>query len=149
MRDEALIAGLLAKREELNRENAELRERMAILSNDIEAIDRVLDACGFKGELEGKTPRAARIVLFYRNELRDYLLAELRKSPEPLTARQLACLVCQTEGKDSSDRRLVTDVTRRVGSALRKMRASRMIEGERTQAGQVWRAVAAASDQRV
>jgi hypothetical protein len=140
MEDTTLINGLLAKREELSRENAELRERMAVLSNDIEAIDRVLDACGYRGELVGSTPRQARIVLFYRNELREYLLAELRKADEPLTARQLACLVCQCEGKDHRDRRLLTDVTRRVGCALRKMRASRVVEGERTQAGQVWRA---------
>lgn len=140
MEDQTLINGLLAKREELSRENADLRERMAVLANDIEALDRVLDACGYRGELVGSTPRAARIVLFYRNELRDYLLAELRKAGEPMTARQLAEAVCQTEGKDSRDRRMLTDVTRRVGCALRKMRASRMVEGERTQAGQVWRA---------
>lgn len=139
MQDQTLINGLLAKRGELQRENAELRERMAILTNDVEAIDRVLDACGYKGELVGHTPRAARIILFYRNELREYLLAELRKAEAPLTARQLACLVCQTEGKDSRDRRLLTDVTRRVGCALRKMRAGRTVEAERTQAGQVWR----------
>ncbi|KQQ25943.1 hypothetical protein ASF58_13535 [Methylobacterium sp. Leaf125] len=77
-------------------------------------------------------------MLFYRHELREYLLAELRKAGEPLTARQLALLVCQTEGKDGRDRRLLADVTRRVGCALRKMRASRIVEGERTQAGQVW-----------
>ena len=28
---------------------------------------------------------------------------------------------------------------RRVGCALRKMRAARVVKGERTQAGQVWR----------
>ncbi|SFK39383.1 hypothetical protein [Methylocapsa palsarum] len=139
MQDETLINGLLAKREELMRENAELRERMAVLANDIEAIDRVLDTCGFKGELDGKTPRQARIVLFYRNELRQYLLAELRKAGRPLTSRELACLVCQCEGKDAKDRRLLSDVTRRVGCALRKMRAGRVVEGERTSAGQVWR----------
>jgi hypothetical protein len=44
MKDETTIAGLLKKREELKRENAELRERMAVIANDIEAIDRVLDA---------------------------------------------------------------------------------------------------------
>ncbi len=75
--DQHTISGLLRKREELGRENAELRERMAIIANDIEAIDRVLDAFGCQGELVGKTPRAARIVLFYRNELREYLLGEL------------------------------------------------------------------------
>jgi len=90
MRDESVVNGLLAKREELLRENADLRERMAVISNDIEAIDRVLDAFGYPGELKGGTPRQARIVLFYRNELREYLLAELRKAEGPLSSRELA-----------------------------------------------------------
>lgn len=139
MNDQTLINGLLAKREELSRENAELRERMAIVSNDIEALVRVLDSCGYRGELVGNTPRQARIVLFYRNELREYLIAELRKADGPLTSRQLACLVCQCEGKDHRDRRLLTDVTRRVGCALRKMRSGKIVEAERAGAGQVWR----------
>lgn len=93
---------------------------------------------GYQGEAV-TTPRAARIVLFYRNELREYLLAELRKAEEPLTARELAQRLCQVEGKDWQDRPLLTDVVRRVGCALRRLRASRVVEGERTQAGQVWR----------
>ena len=137
MQDASLIAGLLAKRQELLTANSELRERMAIVSNDIEAVERVLDSLGYQDEMT-TTPRAARIVLFYRNELRDYLTAELRKSDEPLTARELARRICQVEGKDWQDRRLMTDVTRRVGCALRKMRAARTVGGERTQAGQVW-----------
>ena len=47
-RDQPTINGLLRKREELLRENIDLRERMA---NDIEAIDRVLDTFGYQGEL--------------------------------------------------------------------------------------------------
>jgi len=133
--DDSTINGLLRKREELQRENAELRERMAIVANDIEAIDRVLDAFGFKGELDGKTARQARIVLFYRNELREYLLGELRKAAGPLTSRELACLVCQCEDKDPRDRRLLADVTRRVGSAMRKLRAMRVVEGHRDKSG--------------
>jgi len=93
MRDESVVNGLLAKREELLRENADLRERMAVISNDIEAIDRVLDAFGYPGELKGGTPRQARIVLFYRNELREYLLGELRKAEGPLSSRELAFLL--------------------------------------------------------
>ena len=138
MEDQTLINGLLAKRTELVGLNAELRERMAIVANDIEAVERVLESLGYQGE-GAKTARAARVVLFYRNELRDYLRAELVKSPEPLTARELAQRLCQVEGKDWQDRRLLTDVVRRVGCALRKMRASRVVEGERTQAGQIWR----------
>ncbi len=139
MEDQTLVNGLLAKREELQRENAELRERMAILANDLDALDRVLASCGYRGELIGSTPRQARIVLFYRNELREYLLAELRKAAKPLSSRELACLVCQCEGKDPADRRLVADVTRRVGCALRKMRAQGSVTGERNAAGSaVW-----------
>ena len=119
--------------------SAELRERMAVVANDIEAVERVLDSLGYQGEAV-TTPRAARIVLFYRNELREYLLAELRKAAEPLTARELAQRLCQVEGKDWQDRRLLTDVVHRVGCALRRLRASRVVERERTQAGQVWRA---------
>ena len=74
----------------------------------------------------------------HRNELRDDLLAERRKAEGPLTDRQLTRLVCQTEGKDGRDRRSLADVTRRFGCALTRLRASRMVEGGRTQAGQVW-----------
>lgn len=46
MGDQSLIIGLLAKREEPRGGNAELRERVAILSNDIEAQDRVSGRTG-------------------------------------------------------------------------------------------------------
>ena len=139
MRDESLINGLLKKREALQRENAELRERMAVLANDIDALDRVLSTCGYRGELNGSTPRQARIVLFYRNELREYLLAEIRKADRPLSSRELACRVCQCEGKDPADRRLLADVTRRVGCALRKLKAAKIVHGERSKSGvAVW-----------
>lgn len=139
MKDETTINGLLAKRDELMHETQELRERMAIVANDIEALDRVLDAFGYQGELEGRTARAARIVLFYRNELRQYLLAELQKADRPLSSRELAERVCQVEGKDGRDRRLLADVTRRVGCALRKMRAGMAVQGWRDKSGAaVW-----------
>ena len=138
MDDNTLINGLLAKRTELLSVNADLRERMAVVSNDIDAVERVLDSLGYQGEAV-TTPRAARIVLFYRNELREYLLAELRKAPGPMTARELAVKLCEVEGKDWQDRRLITDVVRRVGCALRRLRATRVVEGERSGAGQVWR----------
>ena len=140
MGDDTTVNGLLRKREELQRESASLHEQMAVLENNIEAIDRVLEAFGFEGELEGKTPRAARLILFYRNELREYLLGELRRSDRPFSSRELAQRVCQCEGKDPHDRRLVADVTRRVGCALRKMRAAKIVHGERDKSGSaVWK----------
>src|SRR5579863_6595278 len=87
---------------------------MAIIANSIEAIDRVLEAFGFQGELEDKTPRAACVALFYRGELRAFLLGRLREADRPLSSRELAVMVCQTDGKDARDRRMLGDVMRRV-----------------------------------
>lgn len=136
---EHTVAGLLTKRQELMQEMAELRERMAVAANAVDALDMVLETFGFEENLEGRSPRAARIILFYRNELRQFLLAQLTKANEPLSSRQLACFVCETEGKSSGDRRLLSEVTRRVGCALRKMRATKQVNGHRGPDGSaVW-----------
>lgn len=121
------ISGLLKRRAELQDENAEIRERMASIANDIEAIDRVLDSMGHSEPLEGRTARQARIVLFYRNELRQFLEGELAKADGPMTTRQLAEIICQVEGKSPQDRRLLADVSRRVSKALRQMRAMGLV----------------------
>jgi hypothetical protein len=141
MEDGTAVTGLLLKRGKLQRESASARQQMAVLSNSIEAIDRVLEAFDFEGELEGRTARGPKIVLFYRNELREYRLGELRKADWPLSSRELATRICQCEGRDAHDRRLVADVTRRVGCALRKMRAAHFVRGERDRGGTaVWSA---------
>jgi len=90
MTDDSTVLGFLKKREEPQRESASLREQIATVASSIELIDRVLEAFGFDVEHDGKTPRAARVVLFYRNELCEYLLGELRKATEPLSSRPLA-----------------------------------------------------------
>jgi hypothetical protein len=89
---------------------------------DIEAIDRVLDSFGYQGPLEGRTPRAARPVLFYRNELRQFLQAELQRAGRPMSTRELAQIICRTERRNPGDRRLLADVTKRASKALREMR---------------------------
>jgi hypothetical protein len=122
------INGLLQRRSELMDETGVLRERLAQVANDVEAIDRVLDTLGYEGELPNRTARQERIILFYRNELRDYLLKELRASDRPLSTRELAQRICQTEGKDFHDRRLLSDVVKRASKALRQMRYHGMIK---------------------
>ena len=137
--DQHTISGLLRKREELGRENAELRERMAVICNDIEAIDRVLDAFGYQGQLEGRTPRAARIILFYRNEMRQFIQRELERAERPVSTRELAQILCEAEGKDGADRRLLADVTKRLSKGLRQMRAQGIVASEQDRRGTyVW-----------
>ena len=81
-----------------------------------------------RGPLEGRTPRAARIILFYRNELRQFLQAELAKAERPMSTRELAQIICQTEGRNPQDRRLLADVVKRASKALREMRRLGIIQ---------------------
>ncbi len=90
MKDETVISGRLKKREDLALEAVQLREQQPVIANAIESIDCVLETFGSEGELEEKTPRSARIILFYHNELRQVVLNELRKAAGPLSSRELA-----------------------------------------------------------
>ncbi len=47
------ISGLLRKRSELMTEAQRLREATAVVSNDIESIERVLAVLGYSGDLKG------------------------------------------------------------------------------------------------
>ena len=83
----------------------------------------VLDTVGYQGALEGRTPRAARIVLFYRNESSPVpTKASWRRLQRPMSARELAQVIRQTEAKNGQDRRLLADVTDRSSKALHEMR---------------------------
>lgn len=127
---EHTISGLLAKRVEMVEEIAVIRERLAFLSNDVEAVDRVLERLGYVGDVK-LTPRLPRIVLFYRGELRQFLLGQL-KEHGPMTSRQLAENLVHIEGKNAGDRRMMSDIVRRIGKALRQMQSSKLIVGTKT-----------------
>lgn len=122
------ISGLLKTRDEMMGELLALRERMAEVHNDIEAVDRVLDALGYDGDLAGRTVRQNRLVIFARNELRQFILRELRKG-EPLSSRDLAERICLEENKDIHDQRMVLEVTRRVSKAVRLLRERKVVVG--------------------
>lgn len=59
------------------------------------------------------------MVLFYRGELRQFLAGQLREGARK--SRQMAVALVQTKGKDARDRRMMNDVVRRIGKALRQM----------------------------
>lgn len=129
MANDHTISGLLRKRGEILDELQALRERQAELSNDMASLDRVLETFGYEGDLQAGTPRSSRIVLFYRNELRHYLLTELAKANAPQSSRDLAERIVTMEGKDRFDRRLMCDIVRRVGKALKLLRERGSVRG--------------------
>ncbi len=123
------IAGLISKRAEMLEELAVIREREGVLANDIEALDRVLERLGYDGPVK-LTPRVPRVVLFYRGELRQFLLGSL-KEHGPSTSRQLAERLVSLENKDARDRRMLADVVRRIGKALRQMQSAKLVTGRK------------------
>lgn len=132
------ISGLLKARDDMMGEMVALRELMAQKFNDVEAIDRVLAALGYDGDLASRQPREARLVIFARNELRQFLLRELRKG-DPLSSRDLAERICSEEGKDIHDARMILDVTRRVSKAMRLLRERGGVRGTKDRMGRfVW-----------
>jgi len=135
------IAGLLRKRGEMLANLADLREQLAVLSNDLESIERVLETLGYDGELPTVATRAPRIVLFYRGELRQFLRRSLQEHG-PSTSRQLAERLVQIEGKDGRDRRMMNDIVKRMGKALRQMRDTGLVARttEKVRGEFVWRA---------
>jgi len=136
---EHTINGLLQKRAELMQEMASIQERLGVLTNDVEAVDHVLTRLGHTQKLD-VTMKVPRIVLFYRGQLLQFLMNELRERG-PATTRDLCERLVSLENKDKRDQRMMADIISRVGKALRRMYQRGLVVGERTQTmGQyLWR----------
>ena len=118
------ISGLIRKRREMMDEMQQLRERQAELGNDIEFLDRTLEALGHDPlDLPLAKPRSSRTMLFHRNELKRFLLDQMRDETKPISSRTLAERIAKAEGKDGRDRKLVNDLVKRVGKSLKLLRA--------------------------
>lgn len=116
---EHTVTGLLTKRADLFNEAVRIRDRLAEIKNDVSALDRVLGTLGYTGDLDAEMPRQKREVLFGRGELTRAILDELRDAAGPMTSRQVAQAVVAVGGQDARDRKLISEVTRRVSKACR------------------------------
>lgn len=115
------ISGLLTKRREMLTEAEHLRDRLAEIRNDLQALDRTLATLGYTGDLEAMMPRQKRQVIFGRSELKGAILDELRGAERPLRSREIAQALIALHGEDPRDQRYIADLTRRVGKALRPL----------------------------
>lgn len=116
---EHTINGLLTKRADLYHEAERIRDRMAAIKNDIAALDRVLGTLGYTGDLNKEMPRQKHERLFGQGELTRAILDVLRDATEPMATRDIAREIIAVNEQDARDRRLLTEVTRRVSKALR------------------------------
>jgi hypothetical protein len=121
---EHTINGLLTKRADLFNEAERIRDRLAEVRNDIEALDRTLATLGFQGDLNVMMPRQKRAVIFGKGELTDAILHELRSADCPMRSRDIAREIVALRGDDARDQKYLSDLTKRVSKALRKLRES-------------------------
>ena len=91
---------------------------------------------GYDGPVK-LTPRVPRVVLFYRGELRQFLLGQLRDKGS-LTSRQMAEALITIEGKDARDRRMMADIVRRIGKSLRQVAIDKLATREKMRGDWVW-----------
>ncbi|MDE0921357.1 hypothetical protein [Aurantimonas coralicida] len=134
------IAGLLTKRADLFNEAERIRDRLAEIKNDIDALDRVLGTLGYTGNLDTEMPRQKRHVVFGKGELATSILRELRMAEGPLTAREIATSIVAVSG-DQRDRKHVVGVTGRVGKALRQQIEKGVVRSSRDERGNVFYAL--------
>lgn len=120
---EHTITGLLTKRMDLYHEAERIRDRMAAIKNDIAALDRVLGTLGYTGDLNKEMPRQKHERLFGQGELTRAILDVLRDATGPMATRDIAREIIAVNEQDARDRRLLTEVTRRVSKALRVIRS--------------------------
>lgn len=114
---EHTIAGLITKRADLFQESERLHDQLAVISNDIAAIDRVLGTLGYTGELDSQMPRR-REVLYGMGELSRAILDTLRTAQEPLSCREIARIILIANSQDPEDQSLLADHARRVSRTM-------------------------------
>ena len=66
---------------------------------DIRTLDRTLRSLGYTGTLERMAPAGTPQVVFHRDELRRYLLDQLRVAGKPLDSRELDERTMRKEGQ--------------------------------------------------
>ena len=133
------ISGLLTKRADLLGEAETIRDRLAAIKNDIDALDRTLSVLNYDGDLDAQMPRAKRHVIFGRGELTKQVFAVLRRSDKPMTSREIAQEIVSDSGMDARDRKFVTDLTKRVGKACRQSKGGVIVKASDARGNVVWR----------
>ena len=142
---ELTINGLLTKRSELFNEARRIRERLGEITNDVNAIDRVLASLDYDGELDGIMPRERDGRVFHSGKLIRTCLDTIRKEGSA-TARDIAVKIIIAMGDDPNDKKYVEKIASNVSRSLRKERQRGTLRSEPGKGnGLVWKLAQSAS----
>ena len=139
-----LSAGLLARRAKMFNEARRLRQRLAEIGNDVNAIDRVLSSIGYEGPLDEIMPREKDARMFSNGKLIRTCFDTIRENGSA-TARDIAVKIIAGLGDDPNDRKQVERLAANVSRCLRKERQRGTLQSEEGDGnGLVWRLVRSA-----
>ena len=136
---ELTVSGLLTKRADTLGELIRLRERQIEVEADLVAMDRVLAAFGYQGDLEAVPPRVVRDAPFGRGQVMRTILDHMRAAGRPVTARQIAEEAFAQLREDRDDPVPLESLSRRVVKSLGRLRKDGAVTSATTSAGvMVW-----------
>jgi hypothetical protein len=139
MNESHAVAVLKERRAELEgkirRDEQQLRTSRRLL----EHLDRTLQFLDPSLEITDVHARRSHAASWaQRGEMSRMLLGLLRKADHPLSAQELSVLLVAERGLSSRDKRLMTAMRSRVGTALRGLRDKGRVSGNQSDKRLVW-----------
>lgn len=134
---EHTVSGLLRKRVDLFHEAERLKARVASIKSDIAALDRVLLAFGYEGDLAAVMPRQRREGMFRHGELTRAIYIQLREATGPISSREIAKKIAEARGGTVWGSKRMAELTRNVGSTLRALRDKGKVQSETDRNGRI------------
>lgn len=131
-----LISGLLHKRAGLSGEYKAAQKALEAMKADMDAIDRTLALCGYKGDPRGIEPRGKYKTMFGRNELKLLIMAQLKQGLKD--DRELVAGIVEAKKWDA-DSDLTAEILKRVRHALQRLRNTGRIEQSFGPDGALWK----------
>ena len=120
-----LIHGLVRKRSEVAGQLKVAQKAMETVKDDLAAIDRALEICGYKGNPNGIAPRTKYRQLFGRNELKLTIRKHLNQTPAD--DETLTKTIIEAKGWDKDA--VWSDVLKRVRDCLqREQKVGRVVQ---------------------
>ena len=133
-----VIHGLINKRAEIAGLHKAAQKAADRIKDDLAAIDRALDLCGYEDNPKDIAPRTKYKQMFGRNELKLTILDTLRQGPAD--DETIAKLIIERKGWDADDD-LWADVLKRTRDAIQRAQKAGYVVQDFGPDGCLWRLV--------
>ena len=131
-----VIHGLINKRAEIAGLHKAAQKAADRIKDDLAAIDRALDLCGYEDNPKDIAPRTKYKQMFGRNELKLTILDTLRQGPAD--DETIAKLIIERKGWDADDD-LWADVLKRTRDAIQRAQKAGYVVQDFGPDGCLWR----------